>query len=133
EQRGDVAAGRVDVEVDVLVGVLALQVQELGHDQVADGVVDGRTQEHDALLQQPRIDVERTLPAVGLLDDDRNHVVLQVVAHPSSSSAWEGPSSVASVGTGAAGASFEVTVAQETSRSRAFDRMISPASDETPP
>ena len=30
----DRAAGRVDVEADVLVGVLGLQVQELGHDQM---------------------------------------------------------------------------------------------------
>ena len=53
EQRGDVAAGRVDVEVDVLVGVLGLEVQQLGADQVGDRVVDRRAQEDDVLLEQP--------------------------------------------------------------------------------
>jgi len=47
EQRRDVPARRVDIQVDVLVGVLILQVQELGHDEVADRVVDGRAEEHD--------------------------------------------------------------------------------------
>ena len=48
----DRAAGRVDVERDVLVGVLGLQVQELGHDQVGDLVVDGRAEEDDPLVEQ---------------------------------------------------------------------------------
>jgi hypothetical protein len=30
------AAGRVDVERNVLVGILALEVEQLGHDQVGD-------------------------------------------------------------------------------------------------
>ena len=33
-------ARRVDVERDVLVGVVALEVEQLCHDQVGDGVVD---------------------------------------------------------------------------------------------
>jgi len=70
--------GELIVEVDVLVGVLALKVDELGHDEVADLVVDGRSQEHDAVLQQPRVDVERPLAAVRLLDDDRNEIVLRI-------------------------------------------------------
>ena len=52
------AAGRVDVERDVLVGVLALEVQQLGDDQVGDLVVDRRAEEDDPLVEQPRVDVE---------------------------------------------------------------------------
>ena len=44
-------AGRVDVERDVLVGILGLQVQELGHDQVGDLIVHGRAEEDDPLVQ----------------------------------------------------------------------------------
>ena len=40
----------------------------------------GRAEEHDALLQQPRVDVERPLAAVGLLDDDGDEVVLHDVS-----------------------------------------------------
>ena len=64
-------AGRVDVERDVLVGILGLQVQELGHDQVRDLVVHGRAEEDDPLVQQAGVDVERALPTGGLLDDHR--------------------------------------------------------------
>ena len=46
----------------LLVGVLALEVQQLRHDQVADVVVDRGAEEDDALLQQARVDVERALP-----------------------------------------------------------------------
>ncbi len=60
EQRRHVPARRVDVKVDVLVRVLGLQVQELRHDEVADRVVDRRAEEHDPVLQQARVDVERT-------------------------------------------------------------------------
>src|SRR3954454_21146641 len=64
-------AGRVDVDRDVLVGILGLQVQELGHDQVGDLIVHGRAEEDDALVQEAAVDVERTLPTGGLLDNHR--------------------------------------------------------------
>ena len=52
-QRGaDAAAGRVDVEVDVLAAVLALQVQQLHHQLVGVAVVDLALQEDDAVFQQ---------------------------------------------------------------------------------
>ena len=57
-------------------GCLRVEVQQLGGDQVRDLVVDLLAEEHDALAQQARIDVERTLPAPVLLDDhrhDRSH------------------------------------------------------------
>src|SRR4051794_28167930 len=64
-------AGRVDVERDVLVGILGLQVQELGDDQVRDLVVHGGPEKDDPLVQEAAVDVERTLPTGGLLDNHR--------------------------------------------------------------
>ena len=49
EQRVDIATRAVDVDVDVLVGILRLEEQQLGTDQVGDRVIDGRTQEDDVL------------------------------------------------------------------------------------
>jgi hypothetical protein len=47
-------------------------VDELGHDQVGDLLVDLATEEDDAVIEQARVDVERALSASGLLDDHRN-------------------------------------------------------------
>src|SRR5918911_3125942 len=66
------AAGAVDVELDLLVGVGRLEVQELCVDDVGDLVVDGAAEEDDALVEQPRVDVERALAARVLLDDHRD-------------------------------------------------------------
>ena len=63
EHADHVAARRVDVEVDRLVGVLRLEEQQLGHDEVGDLVVDRRAEEHDPLAEQPRVDVVGTLAA----------------------------------------------------------------------
>ena len=87
EQRRDVAAGRVDVDVDVLVGVLRLEVQQLGAHQVGDRVVDRRAQEDDVVLEQPRVEVEGPLAPVGLLDDRGDQVVVGGLDGHSSSSA----------------------------------------------
>src|SRR4051794_26228940 len=46
-------------------------MQELGDDEVGDLVVHGRAQEDDPLVEEPGVDVERALPAGGLLDDHR--------------------------------------------------------------
>ena len=76
----DDAAGRVDVERDVLVGVLALEVQQLCDDEVGDLVVDGRADEDDALVEQARVDVERALAASALLDDHRDEWHLAILS-----------------------------------------------------
>src|SRR3954468_4373589 len=67
----DGSARRVDVERDVLVGVVRLEVEELGDDQVRDLVGHGRAEEDDPLVEEARVDVEGALPAGGLLDDHR--------------------------------------------------------------
>ena len=65
----DRSARRVDVEVDVLLRILALQVQQLRRDHVRHLVVDRRAEKDDALAQQQRVDVERPLAARAGLDD----------------------------------------------------------------
>jgi hypothetical protein len=47
-------------------------VDELGDDQVRDLFVDLPAQEHDPVVEQPGVDVERALAASGLLDDHRH-------------------------------------------------------------
>src|SRR5439155_26517183 len=125
------AARRVDVQVDVLVRVVGLEVQQLRHDQVPHLIVDRRAQEHDAFLQQPRVDVERPLPAVGLLDDDGNQVILHSSAPWSRVGTSEEPSAEAS--SRLRDPSSDTPSAASTNTSRAFERMISPASDVTCP
>src|SRR5690606_28150785 len=65
---GDDAAGRVDVQADVLLGVLRLEEQQLRHHHVGHVVVDRANQEHHPLLEQARVDVVGALAAAGLLD-----------------------------------------------------------------
>src|SRR3954447_20501372 len=73
-------AGRVDVERDVLVGVLRLQVNELGHDEVRDVIRHGRAEKDDSLVEQPRVDVERAFTARRLLYDHRDQWAHQDLA-----------------------------------------------------
>jgi hypothetical protein len=58
---------------DVLVGVLALEVQHLCHHQVSSLVIHLPDQEHDALAQQAAVDVIGPLAAARLLDHDGYH------------------------------------------------------------
>src|ERR1700751_999759 len=46
-------------------------MQQLRDDEVRDLVVDRRADEHDPLVQQAGVDVERALSARALLDDHR--------------------------------------------------------------
>ena len=55
--------------MDVLVGVVGLQVDELGDDEVGGLLVDLAAEEHDAVVEQAGVDVERALAAGGLLHD----------------------------------------------------------------
>src|SRR5438093_3090125 len=48
------------------------EVQELGHNQVCDLVVDRCPEEDDPVLEQARVDVEGALPARVLLDHHRD-------------------------------------------------------------
>src|SRR5215207_290463 len=68
----DRAAGRVDVDRDVLVRVRGLEVQQLRDDEVRDRVVDRRAEEDDPLVEQARVDVELALAARRALDHHRD-------------------------------------------------------------
>ena len=53
-------------------GVLRLEVDELGNDEVGDVLADLGAEEDDPLVKQPRVDVEGALAARALLDHHRN-------------------------------------------------------------
>ena len=46
----DGTTGAVDIKVDIFIGVLALQIKELGHDERGSGVVDLLTQHDDPVV-----------------------------------------------------------------------------------
>src|SRR5947209_2668030 len=68
-----ISSRRVDVEADVLLRLVGLEVDHLGHDQVCHLRGDRGAQEDDADVQEPRVDVERALAAAGLFDHHGNH------------------------------------------------------------
>ena len=65
------AARRVDVHVDVLVGVVRLEEEQLRDDDVRHIIVDRRPEEHDPVHQQARKDVVRPLAPAGAFDNVR--------------------------------------------------------------
>ena len=67
----DRAAGAVDIEVDVLLRVLALEVQQLCHDDAGRGGVDVLAQHNDAVIEQAGEDVIAALTARSLFDNIR--------------------------------------------------------------
>src|SRR3546814_8535602 len=79
---GDDAAGRVDVQADVLLGVLGLEEQHLRDDDVGDVVVDAADQEDHPLLQQARIDVVRALAAAGLRSEEHTSELQSLMRIP---------------------------------------------------
>src|SRR6202008_2533689 len=66
------AARRIDINIDVLFGVLHLQKQQLGNDKIGDVIVHRRSDKNDSVLEQSRIDVVAALAPAGLLHDHRN-------------------------------------------------------------
>ena len=72
QTRRDAASRAIDVHIDIFVGIFALEKQQLRDHQIREAVVDGTADENDALLQEPRVNVERTLAARALLDDHGN-------------------------------------------------------------
>jgi hypothetical protein len=61
-----------DVQVDVLVRIFAFEEQQLRNHEIRGLVVHFADHEDDALFQQPRVDVIRTLAPAARFDDDRN-------------------------------------------------------------
>ncbi len=78
---GHRAARRVDVEMDVLVGVLRFEEQQLGHDEVGHVVLDGSHAEDHPLLEQAGIDVEGTLAPGRLLHHHGHQPEVHGIVH----------------------------------------------------
>ena len=89
-------ARAVDVQVDVLVGILRLEVDQLGTDQTGDLVVDRRLQKDDVVLEQPAVQVVGPLAATRLLDDVGDEVTLRIQVHACSASVAGSMSSASS-------------------------------------
>jgi hypothetical protein len=72
----------VQVELDVLVGVLGLQEQHLRDGQVGHRVINRRADEDDVVLQEARKNVVGALAPIGLLDDhwDKLHTGIRGVS-----------------------------------------------------
>ena len=66
------ATGAVDIERNILVGILGLQEQELRDHQGSGGVIDLVRQENDAVVEKTGEDVIGTLAPVGLLNNRGN-------------------------------------------------------------
>src|SRR5581483_498387 len=69
--RGDRAARRIDVKLNVFFRILGRQEQHLRDHQVGHGVVDGRAQKNNVVPQQPAVNVVGAFAAPGLLNDHR--------------------------------------------------------------
>ena len=69
EHGAGVAPFAVDVELDVPVGALRLEVEQLGDERVGDTGVDGRAEVDDALGEQVRVHVHDAVAARVLGDD----------------------------------------------------------------
>ena len=70
--RGDRAARRIHIELDVALGILRFEKQQLGGHQIGDVVVDRRADKQDVIFQQPRINVVGALAPRGLFDHHGN-------------------------------------------------------------
>jgi hypothetical protein len=83
EPRRDAAAGRIDVEMHVLLRIGHLEEQQLRDDDVGDLIVHGRAEEQDAVHQQAGINVPTPFAAPGLFDDDGNEKIFRfkLIAH----------------------------------------------------
>ena len=69
---GHTAAGGVDIKLDVLIGILRLEIEHLRHDQARGGAVDLFGQDDDTVVEQAGEDIVRPLAAAGLFNDIRN-------------------------------------------------------------
>ena len=81
---GDVAAWRVDVHHDVLVGIFRFEEQQLRDHKVGEIVVDLTAQEYDSVVEQPREQVPSPFTPVCLLDDrgdQRGSDITQISSH----------------------------------------------------
>ena len=72
EERIDVSARRVDIDIDIPIGVLRLKMDHLGAYEIGDGVVNRCPEENDIFFQQTGVEIISSFAPVGLFDDCRN-------------------------------------------------------------
>ena len=68
----DGTTGAVDVHLNVLVGILCLQIQQLRNYQAGSCIIHLFAQEDDAVVEQAGENIIRPLSPVGLLHNIRN-------------------------------------------------------------
>ncbi len=90
EARRHRATGRVQVDVDLLLGIFRLEEEQLGDDHVRGVVGNRRSEKDDPVAQQSRVDVEVALAPLALFDHigNQGHLALRIVAD---SPGWTGP------------------------------------------
>src|SRR5207249_2795395 len=69
---GDIAAWRIDVDVDVLLRVFHLQEEQLRDHEIRYVIINRRSNENDAVFEQPRINVIAALATPSLLHHHRH-------------------------------------------------------------
>src|SRR4029077_5189242 len=70
---------RVDVNVDLLLGVFHLQEEQLRDHQICDVIVNRRADKNDAVLEETRIDVLTAFAASGLFHHHGNEHGLRYI------------------------------------------------------
>ena len=72
----------MDVDTDIFLRVFHLEEKQLGDDGVRHGVIDCRSDENDAILQEAGVDVVGAFATARLFNDAGNEVVgLGIDAH----------------------------------------------------
>ena len=79
QARRHAAAGRVDVEMNVLLRIRHLQKEQLCDDDIGNRVVHWHAEEDDAVHQQARINIVTALAAPGLFDDHRDEEIVHTL------------------------------------------------------
>src|SRR5207248_5380165 len=71
QSRGDAAAWRIDVHVNITLWIVCLEKEQLSDDDIRDVVVDGSAEADDAIHEQARKDVIAPLATARSLDHIR--------------------------------------------------------------
>ena len=69
QSRIDYPTWAVYIQVDIFIRILGFQEQKLGNDQVGHMVIDGASQEDDAILEEPGVNVKGPLPTIRLFNN----------------------------------------------------------------
>jgi hypothetical protein len=80
ETCGDRSARRVDIKINVLLGIFGFKKKQLRDDQVRNLIVDRRAEKNDVVFEKPGVDIKRALATRRLLDDHwyQSHIRFQI-------------------------------------------------------